>query len=158
MRRRLLLSAAILALAACEDGARPAASFAGGGFVFNYRIGEAFYGVVISTRGKLPDGAVIQAQFENPEGGPAIVVKENFREGQRKYMLRTPALKGIKKDVPYKVVIEILDKSGDQVIKRLEKTVKSDIDQSTIPQEPMLIGPGYTLNPNQDVVKIPPRQ
>ena len=158
MIRHLLLSAAIVALAACEDGGGPAASFAGGGFVFNYRIGEAFYGVVISTKGKLPDGAVIQAQFENPAGGPAIVVKEIFRQGQRKYMLRTPALKGIKKDVPYRIVVEIHDKSGAPVIEPLEKTVKSDIDQATIPQEPMLIGPGYTLNPNQDVVKIPPRQ
>ena len=73
-------------------------------------------------------------------------------------MLRTPALKGIKKDVPYRIVVEIHDKSGAPVIDPLEKTVKSDIDQSTIPQEPMLIGPGYTLNPSQDVVKIPPRQ
>jgi hypothetical protein len=73
-------------------------------------------------------------------------------------MLRTPALKGIKKNIPYKVVVEILDKPGGHVIEHLEKTIKSDIDQSTIPQEPMLIGPGYTLNPNQNVVKIPPEQ
>jgi hypothetical protein len=158
VRRHLLLAAVILAMVACEDGGGPAASFAGGGFVFNYRIGEAFYGVVISTKGKLPEGAVIQAQFENPAGGPAILVKEIFRKGQRKYMLRTPALKGIKKDVPYRIIVEIHDRSGLPLIQRLEKTVKSDIDQSTIPQEPMLIGPGYTLNPNQDVVKIPPKK
>jgi hypothetical protein len=158
VRKHLLTSAVILALAACEDGGGPAASFAGGGFVFNYRIGEAFYGVVISTKGKLPEGAIIRAQFENPAGGPAIVVQDDYHDGQRKYMLRTPALKGIKKNVPYRVVVEIIDKSGVPVIERLEKTIKSDIDQSMIPQEPMLIGPGYTLNPNQDVVKIPPKQ
>jgi hypothetical protein len=155
MRKYLLAGMIFLMLAACDDGGSPAASFAGGGFVFNYRIGEAFYGVVINAEGKLPEGAVIQGQFENPEGGPAIVVKENFRKGQRKYMLRTPALRGIKKDVPYKVVVEILDKPQGIVLARLEKTIRSDLDQSTVPQEPMVIGPGYTLNPNQDVVKIP---
>jgi hypothetical protein len=155
MRKLLLPASIVLVLAACDDGASPEASYAGGGFVFNYRIGEAFYGVVINTEGKLPEGAVIQGRFQNPEGGSPIVVNENFRRGQRKYMLRTPALKGIKKDVPYKVIVEILDKPDGIVLARLEKTIKSDLDQSTIPQEPMLIGPGYTLNPNQDVVKIP---
>jgi hypothetical protein len=158
MRNHISMLVMVLALAACEDRGGPAASFAGGGFVFNYRIGEAFYGVVINTERNLPAGAVIQGQFENPAGGPAIVVKDNYREGQRKYTLRTPALKGIKKDMPYKVVVEILDKPGGNVIDHLEKTIKSDVDQSTIPQEPMVIGPGYTLNPNQDVVKIPPKQ
>jgi hypothetical protein len=158
MRNFQSMLAIVLALAACEDQGGPAASFAGGGFVFNYRIGEAFYGVVINTERKLPASAVIQGQFENPAGGPTIVVEDNYREGQRKYMLRTPALKGIKKDIPYKVVVEILDKPGGTVIDRLEKTIKSDVDQSTIPQEPMVIGPGYTLNPNQDVVKIPAKQ
>jgi hypothetical protein len=158
MRKHMSMLAVVLSLAACDDHGGPAASFAGGGFVFNYRIGEAFYGVVINTERKLPAGAVIQGQFENPAGGPAIVVKDDYREGQRKYMLRTPALKGIKKDVPYKVVVEILDKPGGNVIDHLEKTIKSDVDQSMIPQEPMVIGPGYTLNPNQNVVKIPPAQ
>ena len=158
MRKHIPMLAVMLSLAACDNSGGPAASFAGGGFVFNYRIGEAFYGVVINTERRLPAGAVIQGQFENPAGGPAIVVKDNYREGQRKYMLRTPALKGVKKDVPYKVVVEILDKPDGNVIDHLEKTIKSDVDQSMIPQEPMVIGPGYTLNPNQDVVKIPPKQ
>ena len=157
MKKRILLLVIMLVLAGCEDHGGAAASFAGGGFVFNYRIGEAFYGVVINLERKLPEGSIIEGQFEDPAGGPAIVVKDNYRDGQRKYMLRTPGLKGIKKDVPYKVVVEIIDKPG-HVIERLEKTIKSDIDQSTIPLEQLLIGPGYTLNPNQDIVKIPPKQ
>jgi hypothetical protein len=158
MRNPILVLGVMLILAACEDQGKPGASFAGGGFVFNYRIGEAFYGVVINTERKLPEGSIIQGQFEDPAGGAVIVVKDNYREGQRKYMLRTPALKGIKKTLPYTVVVEMLDTPGGHVIEHLEKTIKSDIDQSTIPQEPMLIGPGYTLNPNQNVVKIPPEQ
>jgi hypothetical protein len=149
---RLLLTAVLL-LAGCEEDQKPAASYAGGGFVFNYRIGEAFYGVVINTEGKLPQEAVIQASFENPIGGQPILVMDKIRDGQRRYMLRTPALKGIKKDVPYKVVVQILDKPGGQVVHRIERTFRSQVDQSMIPQGPLLIGPGYTLNPENDITK-----
>ncbi|HEY7763806.1 MAG TPA: hypothetical protein VIB38_02355 [Aestuariivirgaceae bacterium] len=129
------------------------ASFAGGGFVFNYRIGEAFYGVVINTEGKLPQEALIEASFENPMGGQAILVTDKIRDGQRRYTLRTPALKGIKKDVPYKVVVQILAKPGGEVVQRIERTFRSQVDQSMIPQGPLIIGPGYTLNPENDITK-----
>jgi hypothetical protein len=149
---RLLLTAVLL-LTGCEEAQKPAASYAGGGFVFNYRIGEAFYGVVIKTERKLPQEAVIQASFENPIGGQPILVTDKIRDGQRRYTLRTPALKGIKKDVPYKVVVQILDKPGGQVVQRIERTFRSQVDQSMIPQGPLLIGPGYTLNPENDITK-----
>jgi hypothetical protein len=151
---RILLLAMVL-LPGCDDGQKPQASFAGGGFVFNYRIGEAFYGVVINTEGKLPAEAIIQASFEDPTGGQPILVMDEIREGQRRYMLRTPGLKGIKKDVPYKVVVEILDKSGGEVVERIERTFRSPVDQSMIPQGPLIIGPGYTLNPENDITKKP---
>jgi hypothetical protein len=151
---KLLIAILLLSSAGCDDG-KPTASFAGGGFVFNYRIGEAFYGVVINTEGRLPQEAIIQASFENPSGGQPILVKEKFRVGQRRYMLRSPALKGIKKDVPYKVVVQILDKPDGAVVHRLEHTFKSQVDQSMIPQGPLVIGPGYTLNPDNDITKKP---
>jgi hypothetical protein len=143
----------LLLLSGCDDGQKPVASFAGGGFVFNYRIGEAFYGVVINTEGKLPQEALIEASFENPMGGQAILVTDKIRDGQRRYTLRTPALKGIKKDVPYKVVVQILAKPGGEVVQRIERTFRSQVDQSMIPQGPLIIGPGYTLNPENDITK-----
>jgi hypothetical protein len=70
-------------------------------------------------------------------------------------MLRTRALKGVKQGVPYKVVVEILDKPGGEVIQRLERTFKSDIDQSILPEAPLVVGPGYTPNPENDITKTP---
>src|SRR5688572_4846359 len=140
MRRMIAWCLALLVLTGCEDASKPAASFAGGGFMFNYRVGEAFYGVVIKTEKRLPPETIIQAEFQDPAGGAPIMVTENVRKEQRKYMLRTPALKGIKKDVPYKVVVKILDRPGGQEIGRIERAFKSDVDQSVMPDGPLIIG------------------
>ncbi|HEY7749990.1 MAG TPA: hypothetical protein VH933_15110 [Aestuariivirgaceae bacterium] len=145
----------LLALAGCDDSGGPAASLAGGGFVFNYRIGEAFYGVVVKIEKDLPQQAVIEAEFQDPAGGNPIEMSEPIRSDRRKYMLRTRALKGVKQGVPYKVVVEILDKPGGEVIQRLERTFKSDIDQSILPEAPLVVGPGYTPNPENDITKTP---
>jgi hypothetical protein len=155
MKKALVAAMLMLMIGGCEDEKKPAASFAGGGFIFNYRIGDAFYGVVVKTETELPKDAVIEARFDNPAGGDPIIVNEPIREGQRKYLLRTPTLKGIRKEVPYKVVVNILDRRGGEVIERLERTFKSDIDQSIMPDGPLVVGPGYTPNPENDITKQP---
>jgi hypothetical protein len=142
---------ALWMLAGCDNPEGPAASFAGGGFVFNYRVGQAYYGVVVRTQGTLPQDAVIEGQFENPAGGNAVVVQVKAASDQHKYVLRTPPLKGVKKDRPYKVVVRILEKPGGEELQRIERTIKSDVDQSLLPQSPLVIGPGYELNPDNDI-------
>jgi hypothetical protein len=152
MKRAICLIVVFL-LSGCDNPEGPAASFAGGGFVFNYRVGQAYYGVVVKTEGTLPQDAVIEGQFENPAGGNAVVVQVKAASDERKYVLRTPPLKGVKKDVPYKVVVRILEKPGGQELQRIERTIKSDVDQSVLPQSPLVIGPGYELNPDNDITK-----
>jgi hypothetical protein len=151
--KRAICLIVLLTLSGCDNPEGPAASFAGGGFVFNYRVGQAYYGVVVKTEGTLPQDAVIEGQFENPAGGNAVVVQVKAASDQRKYVLRTPPLKGVKKDVPYKVVVRILEKSGGEELQRIERTIKSDVDQSVLPQSPLVIGPGYELNPDNDITK-----
>jgi hypothetical protein len=152
MKRAMCLIALWL-LSACDNPEGPAASFAGGGFVFNYRVGQAYYGVVVKTEGTLPQDAVIEGQFENPTGGDAVVVQVKAANDQRKYVLRTPPVKGVKKDVPYKVVVRILEKPDGAELQRIERTIKSDVDQSLLPQSPLVIGPGYELNPENDITE-----
>jgi hypothetical protein len=151
--KRAICLIVLLMLSGCDNPEGPAASFAGGGFVFNYRVGQAYYGVVVKTEGTLPQDAVIEGQFENPAGGNAVVVQVKAASDQRKYVLRTPPLKGVKKDVPYKVVVRILGKPGGEELQRIERTIKSDVDQSVLPQSPLVIGPGYELNPDNDITK-----
>jgi hypothetical protein len=151
--KRVICLAVLLMLSGCDNGEEPAASFAGGGFVFNYRLAQAYYGVVVKTERSLPEEAVIEGEFENPAGGDALVVQLKANSGQRKYLLRTPPLNGVKKDVPYKVVVRILEGPAGKEIQRLEKTIKSDVDQSLLPQQPLVLGPGLTINPNYDITK-----
>ena len=153
--KRAIYLIALWMLSGCDNPEGPAASFAGGGFVFNYRVGQAYYGVVVKTEGTLPQDAVIEGQFENPAGG-TVVVQVKAASDQRKYVLRTPPLKGVKKDVPYKVVVRILERPGGEELQRIERTIKSDVDQSLLPQSPLVIGPGYEINPENDITKPAP--
>jgi hypothetical protein len=151
--KRAICVVILMVLSGCDNPDAPAASLAGGGFVFNYRLAQAYYGVVVKTEKTLPQDAVIEGLFENPAGGDAVVVQVRANSNQRKYVLRTPPLQGVKKDVPYKVVVRILEKPGGEELQRLERTVKSDVDQSLLPQAPLVIGPGYTINPDYDITQ-----
>ena len=67
--------AIVLGLTACSGGP-PTVKIVGGGFIFNYRIAEAFYGVVAETGGDIPEGAILDAEFEDPAGGAAEYRRE----------------------------------------------------------------------------------
>jgi len=142
-------------LIGCDEGTAPHLSFAGGGFVVNYRIGEMYYGFVAKPERRLPEGSVIEARFENPAGGPDIVVDTPIRSGQLQYMFRTPALKGVKKDKDYRVEMRLLDKPQGTVLSSSSRTFHSTVDQSEIPDKPLVLGPGYMPNPENDITKQP---
>ena len=68
----------LLALMGCkEDPNAPYLEFAGGGFIFNYRNAEAFYGFVAKPLRSLPEGSVIEAQFEVPNSATPYVITQN---------------------------------------------------------------------------------
>src|ERR687886_349728 len=96
--RRLCIVAVVALLAAPSRAGEPDATslidLQGGGFIFNYNIGEVFYGVLIKPRRALPVGTEVEARFEDPAGGPPIVVTETFRGGPRPLSLRTPPVQG----------------------------------------------------------------
>jgi hypothetical protein len=152
MGSRLTLAVAALigatfVLAACEDASKPPLAMAGGGFIFNYRIAEVFYGVSLKPQRRLKPDAVLEGEFENPAGGPNLIVRETLGpEPKLIYALQTPPLKGVKAGRPYKVVVRLLE--GGKVTGNLERTLTSDLDQDMIPDAPLTIGPGYTRNPD----------
>lgn len=138
--------AAAAIMAACDDASKPYVEIEGGGFIFNYRIAEAFYGVSLRPMRRLEAGTVLEAEFENPAGGKPYVVRETVEGARLSYMLRTPALSGIEKDRPYRVEVRVLAGDG-RLLASYERTFKSDLDQSVLPPAPLTIGPGYTPNP-----------
>jgi hypothetical protein len=136
-------------LIGCEAPAGPPIAIEGGGFVFNVRIAEVFYGVAVKPLRKLEPGSVLVATFEDPDGGPDLVVTETVAGGKLSYGLRTPAVTGVRAGQPYRVVVMLIAPGGDKIA-RLERTFRSDLDQEASPERPLTIGPGYTPNPDAD--------
>jgi hypothetical protein len=147
MLKPLLLLSVSLFLTACEDAGKAPLALAGGGFIFNYRIAEVFYGVSLKPQRRLAAGAVLEGEFENPAGGPNLIVRETVGEPKLLYALQTPPLKGVKAGKPYRVEVRLIE--GGKVTGRVERTFTSDLDQDMIPDAPLSIGPGYTPNPDR---------
>jgi hypothetical protein len=137
--------AALLALAACS-GETPYVVVGGGGILFNYRIAEATAGIVAEVARPLPEGGTVEASFEDPAGGPAIVEAKPVTPDRRRFSFSTPPLTGIKADTDYRVVVRVLDATGHE-LQRVETRLHSDLDQSILPKVPLTVGPGYARNP-----------
>ena len=52
-----------------DPAAKPYLAFAGGGFIFNYRVSDVFYGFNVHVTKPLASGSIIEAEFEDPAGG-----------------------------------------------------------------------------------------
>ena len=86
-----LLSAA--AVAAC-NGSSEYLAVAGGGFIFNYRIAEATYGIALKPMRDIPDDAVITATFDDPSGGEPIVLSKAGPFNPTRIAFQTAAAEG----------------------------------------------------------------
>ena len=143
-RRQLLLGMSALALSACSDD-DPYFIFAGGGFIFNYRIADHYYGFVARRRRTPPEGATLEARFELPGGGEQVETA-SYDAKRLDYMFRTGPLRGIVKGHPYRAVLVVRDATGAELA-RYEKTFATQVDQSTLPDQPLVVGPGYQPAP-----------
>jgi hypothetical protein len=62
---------------------------------------------------------------------------------------------GVEKDKPYKVVAVLKSEQGE-VLQRIEKSYRSELDQSILPARPLAIGPGYQRNLDESTSPFPP--
>jgi hypothetical protein len=141
-----LAFALVLGLGACSEKG-PYLDISGGGFIFNYRLSEAYAGFVAGPRRTLPEHSRIEATFENPSGGPPIVLSKDVTPDRREYSFTTDALHGIKANIDYDVTVRLIGADG-KVIETIDKKLHSDLDQSVLADKPLTIGPGYTPNPD----------
>jgi len=142
--------AAAMALAGCEQAGPPYLEAQGGSFIFNYRLAQAYAGVMVVPRvhKTFPKGSIIEVSFQDPAGGPAIVMKKDVTDPRRlTYSFETPALRGIKANTDYTATIRLIGADGGELDK-LVKIFRSDVDESVLPKKPPVIGPGYTRNPD----------
>ena len=149
MHHLVWLVVVLFTLIGCKEDPNAAyLEFVGGGFIFNYRNAEAYYGFVAKPVRDLPEGSIIEAQFEVPNSSTPYVVTEGVKPGMLQFSFRTPPLKGVEKDHPYKAVMRLLASPSGAEIARYERTFHSDFEQAGLPEKPLVVGPGYQINPN----------
>ena len=150
--RRMLLCFVISALAACSDSAQegePYVEFAGGGFVFNYRLAEADYGFVARVRRRIPSGTVLEARFEDPAGGAPLVVTQTARWGRVEYVFRSPPVRGVEAGREYRVELRLLEPGTGRLLGAQARTFRAELDQEVLPERAPVVGPGYRRAPSE---------
>jgi hypothetical protein len=62
------------------------------------------------------------------------------------YAFHSPNLTGVKPKRDYKAVMRLIDAQGKEIA-RYEQNFHTDVDQATLPSQPLVVGPGYQKNP-----------
>lgn len=149
MRYRLAaVGLAALLLTACQrETDQHLAELSGRMFVFNYRVATANYLITLRKMAPFPQNSHAEAEFENPQGGAPLLVRERLFPVMDKIVLQSPSLKCVKKDRPYSVKIRLVD-ADEKPLQVIETSVTSDVDQTEVmPSKPLVVGPLYTPNP-----------
>ena len=137
-----------VALAGCgDDPDKPYLEFAGGGFIYNYRLATADYGFVVKRVKKIPAGTIIEAEFEDPAGGPPIVIRQTAGSTRLSYKFETPPVTGIRAGRDYRVEVRLINPETNEVFARYSKSFHADVDQDILPEKPPVVGPGHQPNP-----------
>lgn len=143
-----LVAAAILATTGCRDVPDGAIfEVSGRIFVLNYRVATANYVITLRPLGTVPDGLTAKTLFENPEGGAPILINQKVYPKLGKLVLESPPVFCLFKDRFYNVDIAIIG-DGGQTIQAIHTEVLSTLDQSVLPDAPLVVGPVYTPNPD----------
>ena len=120
----------------------------GGGFIFNYRVADVYYGFTAAIARPLPTGSIVEASFEDPAGGPPHVVRQRVGGAETaRLSLRSPPVRGVEAGHPYKVEVRVLDREGQRLLWSRELAFRSGISDAVVPDRPLTIGPGYARNP-----------
>lgn len=138
-------------------GDKPHLRIAGASFIFNYRVAEVFYGFTAEVQRPVRNLSVLEAEFEDPGGGPPIRVRERLNPRTKRYSLRTPPVRGVEKDRPYKVTVRLIQNGDNAILFEDAFTVRSQIADAVVPDRPLTVGPGYARNPALDSGAPPPR-
>jgi hypothetical protein len=146
--KKLCAMMACLMLAACgeDDGPKDYLKIAGGGLVFNYRYSQASMIVIAQQKYPLPEGSIVEAQFDVPGTTTRQTVTLPSMVGKLTYKLQSDPLTNIKKDGKYNVTIRLLSDKGEQLDKD-DRIFVSDIDQATLPTKPLVKDLALTPEP-----------
>jgi hypothetical protein len=148
MRHCLVALVVLLALAGCRDEQRTDyIALSGRIFVFNPRVNSATYVVTLDKLKQIPAGARVITTFDNPAGGAALVVEQPVWPKLRRINIESPDLSCVKKDKRYSFKVKLVDAAG-ATLQELDSSVLSTLDQSVMPDAPLVVGPAYDKNPD----------
>ncbi|KQS80484.1 hypothetical protein ASG25_02470 [Rhizobium sp. Leaf384] len=137
-----------LSMAGCQRETGPGPTEVSGRlFVFNYRIAQAHYMITLRRTAPLPDPAVAVTTFEDPRGGEPLVTRTKIFPFWDTIVLESPPIHCVRKDRSYRVGIRILD-GADRLVQAIETTAVSTVDQTVLTAKPLVVGPGYAVNPD----------
>lgn len=127
---------------------KPYLHIAGGGFLFNYRIAEVSYGFTAMVARPIPTGTIIEASFEDPQGGRDLIVRRRVGTDTARYGFQSPPVRGVAAHHPYRVTVTVIDRErkNPEPIWRHSFTIASQISDDVMPERPLTVGPGYTRN------------
>ncbi len=116
-------------------------------FVFNYRVATATYVITLGKLRPIPEGAVVETRFDDPRGGPPLTTAEKIWPKLEKIAIESPPVFCIVKGRPYNFSIVIKDAAGAE-LQKLEGAVTSSLDQTVLPDVPLVVGNAYEPNPD----------
>lgn len=138
----------LLLIAGCRDNPEGLyVGITGKIFIFNYRVATATYVVTLEKLRPLPDGAVVRTTFDNPAGGANLVITDKVWPKLDKIAIESPPVFCIVKDRPYAFTIELRGPEGG-VLQKLSGSITSSLDETVLPDRPLVVGPVYTPNPD----------
>ncbi|MCO5156732.1 MAG: hypothetical protein M9945_08260 [Aquamicrobium sp.] len=145
----LLVPLFVLGWLTREDPAeKPWLQVMGGGFIFNYRVADVYYGFTAAVMRPLPTGTIVEAAFEDPAGGPPHVVRQRVGGAEMtRLALRSPPVRGVEAGRDYAVSLRVLDREDEHLLWSRDLAFRSNISDTVVPDVPLTIGPGYTRNP-----------
>jgi hypothetical protein len=152
----LAVLAGLSALREQDDPGQPYIEFTGGGFIFNYNVASAYYGFVARVKRRVPPGTLLEAEFEDPAGGPPLVVRGVAGAYAQQFRFESPPLEGVRADRDYRVELRLIDPGDGALIAAYSRTFRSDLDQDMLPAAPTTIAPGYRPSPESGLVPAPP--
>lgn len=161
MLQRFLLAlvlALAVPLAGCEedDPAQPYIEFAGGGFIFNYNSASAYYGFVAKVVRRVPPGTILEAVFEDPGGGPPIVVRSVAGVYARQFRFESPPVEGVQANRDYRVELRLRDSGTEELMASYSRTFRSELDQDMLPHGPTTMAPTYKPRPDSEYAPLDP--
>ena len=77
----------------------------GGGFSFDKESKEAWYGLTISSKGNVVPGNFIEVEYQNPLGGNPLASSHLVQNGETKFILKSPPVRGLRAYTNYQVTI-----------------------------------------------------